>query len=335
MSARTIGLMFGAFILFNIISNAFFIIDQTQQALVLRFGKPVKMVTEPGLQFKVPLVDDVEVFDRRLLTFNAEPETVILEDQDRLVVDAYVTYQVTNPLRFYQTVRTERVMNSRLENILETSLREVMGRENLSTLLSPKRSKIMDNIRDNVSRLAAGKSMVVGGKRIAPEEAGLDVPELDLVVDDTLTDNLPASDETDEASATKDRGGFGIDIVDVRIVRTDLPPETSTPIYNRMRSDRQKVAERFRAEGQKASQIIRSEADKERTILLAEANRKSELLRGEGDAEATRIFAEAFGKDIEFFEFYRGLQAYRKTLGKNDTTMILSPNHSFLKHFEQ
>jgi modulator of FtsH protease HflC len=156
------------------------------------------------------------------------------------------------------------------------------------------------------------------------------VDQVDIKVSNSITDELKATGAVAPAEVIR-RAGFGIEIVDVRMMRTDLPKETSTPIYNRMRSDRQKVAERFRAEGQKESQIIRSVADKERTILLAEAERKSATIRGLGDAEATRIFAESFGQDVDFFEFYRALEAYREALNKDDTTVILSPEHEFLK----
>ncbi len=335
-SSRTMFAVFGVFLLLALGFNAFFVVGQTEQALVLRFGKPVNIINAPGssdtpgLKFKMPFVDSVEMFDKRILVFNAEPMTVILEDQDRLIVDAFVTYRIKNPLQFYQAVRSERIMNMRLESILEKSLRDTLGREDLSTLLSDKRSDIMHEIRDRVFRLASGQA----------EQA--EIPEAEAILNAEGEAALPepeAADLAAEAGAsteeTASREGFGIEVVDVRIMRTDLPKETSTPIYDRMRSDRQKVAEKFRAEGSKESQIIRSEADKERTIMIAEAEEKSQIIRGEGDGEATRIFAEAFGSDEEFFEFYRTMQAYRKSLGKDDTTLILSPDSDFLRYIEK
>ncbi len=336
MSARIILLAVVLFLALGGIMNSFFIIDQTHQALVLRFGKPVNIITEPGLKFKVPFVDSVELYDRRLLTVNADPKTVILKDQDRLIVDAYVTYRITDPLRFYQAVRSERIMEQRLDKMLETSLREVLGRENLITLLSPKRAQIMDDIRDNVSRLASGESLVVAGKNITAEEHPTITPAVSVA--NNVTDNLPEGavvPEVGKADSRKDRAGFGVEIVDVRIMRTDLPKETSDPIYNRMRSDRQKVAEKFRAEGKKESQIIRSEADKQRTIMLADAERRAAIIRGGGDGEATRIFAQSYGEDPEFFNFYRTLQAYRTSFKKDDTTMVLSPGSDFLKYMKE
>ena len=326
MSGRLLTVAIVLFVAIAAILNSFFIVNQTQQALVLRFGRPVAIITKAGLQFKMPFTDSVLMFDKRMITMNAEPKSVILQDQDRLVVDAYVTYRINDPLRFYQAVRSDMVMQQRLEKMLETSLREVLGREDLNSLLSNKREKIMDTIRSNVSRLASGRELVVEGQKIAPPK-------------DLLEDVAKSEAELEVApelkAVAKQRDGFGIEIVDVRIMRTDLPKETSDPIYNRMRSDRQKVAEKFRAEGQKESQIITSEADRERTVILAEAERKSSVIRGEGDAIATKIMASAFGQDPEFFEFYRSMQAYKKALKKEDTTIILSPDNNFLKFIEQ
>lgn len=294
-----------------ILSNAFFVVNQTEQALVLRFGKPVNIIREPGLKFKVPMIDAVEKFDRRTLVFNAEPMTVILRDQDRLIVDAFVAYRIVDPLKFYQAVRSERIMNMRLESILEKAVRDIMGREDLNTLLTPKRSEIMGNIRDTVFELASGE-------RELPEDA---------VKDKKTPTNAP--------TIVTPRAGFGIEVEDVRIMRTDLPKETSDPIYNRMRSDRQKVAEKFRAEGRKESQIIRSEAEKQRTITLAEAEKRAAMIRGEGDGTASKIYADAFGQDKEFYAFYRTMQAYRNTLKKDDTTVILSPSSEFLHYMDR
>jgi modulator of FtsH protease HflC len=326
MSGRLLTVAIVLFVAIAAILNSFFIVNQTQQALVLRFGRPVAIITKAGLQFKMPFTDSVLMFDKRMITMNAEPKSVILQDQDRLVVDAYVTYRINDPLRFYQAVRSDMVMQQRLEKMLETSLREVLGREDLNSLLSNKREKIMDAIRSNVSRLASGRELVVEGEKIAPPK-------------DLLEDVAKSEAELEVApelkAVAKQRDGFGIEIVDVRIMRTDLPKETSDPIYNRMRSDRQKVAEKFRAEGQKESQIITSEADRERTVILAEAERKSSVIRGEGDAIATKIMASSFGQDPEFFEFYRSMQAYKKALKKEDTTIILSPDNNFLKFIEQ
>lgn len=272
-------------------ANSFFIVGQTDQVLLLQFGKPVRVIQEPGLEFKTPFLQNVEYYDKRLLDFDAESKEVIAADQKRLIVDAFVRYRIVDPLRFKQTVADERTMKSRLNSILESSLRQVLGSVPLSAVISEKRAEIMDNIRELV--------------------------------------NAQTKRAADQA------GGFGIEVVDVRIKRADLPPANSEGIYKRMQTEREREAKEFRARGAEDAQKIRSQADKERTILIAEAKKQAEITRGQGDAEATRIFAQAFGQDQNFFEFYRTMQAYKKTLSEKDTTLILSPDNEFLKMLEQ
>jgi len=290
LSVGMVALLAGAVFL----NASVFVVDQTEQALILEFGKPVRAVSEPGLNFKTPFVQNVEFFDKRLLDFDAEPNEVIAADQKRLIVDAFMRYRITDPLRFKQTVGNEATMRSRLNSILESSLRQVLGSVPLSAVLSEKRSEIMANIRDLVNAQARGVK-VEGG-----------------------ADNIT-------------KGGFGIEVVDVRIKRADLPPANSEGIYKRMQTEREREAKEFRAKGSEDAQKIRSQADKERTILLAEAKKKAEITRGEGDAIATKTFANSFGQDQDFFQFYRSMQAYKKTLDKKDTTMLLSPDNEFLK----
>jgi modulator of FtsH protease HflC len=279
-------------------ANSLFVVSQTEQALILQFGKPVRVVQEPGLNGKVPFVQNVEFYDKRLLDFDAESKEVIAADQKRLIVDAFVRYRITDPLRFKQTVGNEATMRSRLNSILESSLRQVLGSVPLSAVLSEKRSEMMDDIRSLVNAQAMGIK-VEGG-------------------DDNIT-----------------KGGFGVEVVDVRIKRADLPPANSEGIYKRMQTEREREAKEFRAKGAEDAQKIRSQADKERTILIAEAQKKAEITRGEGDGQATKIFADAFGQDADFFQFYRSMQAYRKSLDKGDTTMVLSPDNEFLKFMEK
>ena len=283
--------------LFVLLSSVF-VVNQTEQALILEFGKPVRVIKEAGLNFKTPFVQNVEYFDNRLLDFDANSNEVIASDQKRLIVDAFVRYRITDPLRFKQTVGNEITMRSRLNSILESSLRQVLGSVPLATVLSEKRSEIMSNIRNLVNLQAMGKK-VEGG-----------------------ADNITT-------------GGFGIEVVDVRIKRADLPPANSEGIYKRMQTEREREAKEFRAKGSEDAQKIRSQADKERTILIAEAKKKAEITRGEGDGTATKIFADSFGKDQEFFQFYRSMQAYKKTLNQKDTTMLMSPNNEFLQFMEK
>lgn len=293
------GLIIGVGILgLFVLANAIFIVQQTEQALVLQFGKPVRVEHEPGLKFKTPFIQNVEYYDKRLLDFEAESKEVIAADQKRLIVDAFVRYRIVDPLRFKQSVADERTMRSRFNSILESSLRQVLGSVPLSAMISEKRAETMQNIRTLVNEQAMGRKV-----KGAP-------------------DAVP-------------KGGFGIEVVDVRIKRADLPPANSEGIYKRMQTERMREAKEFRAKGSEDAQKIRSQADKERTIMLAEARKQSEILRGEGDGTSTKIFSDAFEKDEEFFQFYRTMQAYRRTLSPKDTTLVMSPDNDFLKLLEK
>ncbi len=291
----SLGIFFAVLFL---ISSSMFVVNQTQQALVLSFGKPIRVEQKPGLKFKLPFVQNVEFYDARLLDYDAESKEVIAADQKRLIVDAFVRYRITDPLRFKQTVGSETVMKSRLNSILESSLRQVIGEFPLSAVISEKRAQTMNQIKALVNAQTRGISVGIGNEQ--KEQAR----------------------------------GFGIEVVDVRIKRADLPPANSEGIYKRMQTEREREAKEFRARGAEDAQKIRSQADKERTIIIAEAKKQSEILRGEGDKEATKIFAQSFGQDAEFFGFYRSMQAYRKSFNKDDTTMVLSPKSDLLKYMD-
>ena len=279
--------------------SSVFIVPQTEQALVLRFSKPIKVIDEPGLGFKVPFVENVEMFDKRLLRFDADPQEVIASDQKRLIVDAFVGYKITDPLKFKQTVGNERTMNDRLNRILESALRQALGDVPLSAIISTKRAEIMHQVRRIVNLQAQGiETQSAEGETIAP------------------------------------KGGVGIEVVDVRIVRADLPEANSLSIYRRMQTERERDAKDLRARGAEDAQKIRAIADKERTVLIAEAQKKAETIRGEGDKDALRIFAGAADQAPEFYDFYRSLQAYRTAVTPEDTTVILSPEGEFLKHMQ-
>ncbi len=290
MKGLSAGLIAGCVGLY-IIANSLFVVEQTNQALVLQFGKPERVEQTPGLKFKIPFIQNVEYYDNRLLDFEAETKEVIASDQKRLKVNAFVRYRIIDPLRFKQSVADERTMRSRLNSILESSLRQALGNVPLSAVISEKRSELMQQIRGLVNDQAKGIKTAGGAE-----------------------------------------GGFGIDVIDVRIKRADLPPANSEGIYKRMQTERTRAANQYRAQGAEDAQKIRSQADKERTILLAEARKKAEILRGEGDGSATRIFAESFGQDQDFFQFYRSMQAYKKSLSSKDTILVLSPDNDFLKY---
>jgi membrane protease subunit HflC len=291
MSGRAKLLLIGVAIVVVIILvlSSTFKVKEYEQVILLQFGEPRKVVNaygtqEPGLYLKTPFVQNVETFEKRILDFDAPAEEVILGDQKRLVVDSFIRYRITDPLKFFQTVGSEGVARSRLGAILNAATRQVLGTVELITVLSGERGQLMRFILDQVNR------------------------------------------------QSKD---FGVDVIDVKIRRADLPDENSQAIYRRMQTEREREANEYRAQGAEASQRIKSRANKERTILLANAKRESEILRGQGDALAVKIFADAFGQDEDFFSFYRSMQAYGKALGAEDTTLVLSPDSEFFRFFGQ
>ena len=259
-----------------------FIVKEINQAIVLQFGNPKKIITEAGLKFKLPFIQNVVYIDRRILNLDNAPEEVIAADQKRLIVDAFARFQIVDPLKFYISVGNERVARSRLSTIINSRIRGVLGTQELSTLLSKERSKQMAIIQNDVN-----------------EEAK----------------------------------SFGIEIIDVRIKRADLPQANSEAIYKRMQTERQREAKEFRAEGAEIAAKITSTADKDVTVLLANANKQSQIFKGEGDGQRNKIFADAYGKDPEFFGFYRAMQAYETALIGGDTSLILSPDSDFFKFF--
>ncbi|HTW51051.1 MAG TPA: protease modulator HflC [Stellaceae bacterium] len=265
-----------------LLDSSLFIVDQTEEALVLQFGKPVRVVANPGLEFKIPFVQNVVYFDKRLLDVEPPPEEVIAADQKRLVIDTYTRYRIVDPLLFYQTVGSEEAVRARLQAMVSSSLRQVVGKAPLSALLSTQRADIMHLIRDDVRTTAKP---------------------------------------------------FGIDVVDTRIRRADLPTQNSEAIYARMNSERQQQAALYRGEGAQAAQTVRANADREVTVILADAQRDAQELRGQGDAAATAIYAKAYDQDKNFFAFYRSLEAYRTALAGRNTTFVLSPDSSFFQFF--
>jgi len=292
-----------ALLVLVLLSGSMFIVPQTQQALVLQFGDIKRVVKEPGLNFKVPFVQNVLFFDKRILDFKAQPAEFITKNrqtdvEERVVIDAFVRYRITDPAQFYKAVKNEANLNNRLNSIVLSSMRRVLANHSLSDLLSDKRSQIMDQIQYNVNAQARAAE---------------------------------AREATEQTPAARRVSGFGIEVVDVRIMRADLPSDISQSTYERMRKDFTKEAQRFRAEGEEKALAIRSGAERERTEIVAEARRKAETIRGEGDGEAAKIYASAYGRDPEFFKFYRSMQAYKRTLKQGDTTMVLSPQGEFLK----
>ena len=259
-----------------------FVVKEINQAIVLQFGDPKKVIVEPGLQVKIPFIQNVVFLDRRILNLDAPPEEVIASDQKRLIVDAYARFKIVDPLKFYISVGDERVARSRLSTIINSRIRSVLGKQSLATLLSEDRTKQMAIIQDGVNAEAQN---------------------------------------------------FGIKIIDVRIKRADLPQANSEAIFKRMQTEREREAKEFRAKGAEMAVTITSTADKEVTVILANAKKQSEIMKGEGDGQRNKIFANAFGRDPEFFAFYRAMQAYETALIGGDTSLILSPDSDFFKFF--
>jgi len=259
-----------------------FTVKEINQAIVLQFGDPKRVIAQPGLKVKIPFIQNVVFLDRRILSLDPHPEEVIASDQKRLIVDAYARFKIVDALKFYISVGDERVARSRLATIINSRLISVLGKQSLATLLSEDRTKQMAIIQEGVN-----------------------------------------------AEAAK----FGIEIIDVRIKRADLPQANSEAIYKRMQTEREREAKEFRAKGAEMAVTITSTADKKVTVILANAEKQSEIMKGEGDGIRNKIFADAFGKDPQFFSFYRAMQAYEKALVGGETSLILSPDSDFFKFF--
>ena len=272
------GFLQGIIVVFGAVLILFFssvyVVYQPEQAIVLQFGEPMRVVNEPGLKFKVPFIQNVVFYDSRLLNLDPPAQEVVLNDKKRLDVDSFI----------YKTVRTEEQAQSKLAEIVNSSLRKVLGRVTLTELLSERRTQIMQDI---------------------------------------------------SATVKKDAEAIGVSVADVRIRRADLPIEVMQAINHRMRTERERDAKEFRAKGQQEAQNIRAKADKEATIIVAEAEKNAQITRGQGDKDAVELWNRIVGQDVDFYEFYRSLDAYRKSLADKETSLVLSPDSEFFKYFNQ
>jgi membrane protease subunit HflC len=260
-------------------STVVVIVPVWMQAVIVQLGDPVRTLTEPGLYLKVPLIQEVLYFDKRLLDYEASPKEILTKDKQQLVVDNYSRWRIDDPLQLYRTVRNEAGAQSRLDDIVYSDLRETLGRHTLREIVSEQRSALMEKV-------------------------------------------TAASDQKARS--------YGIRVIDVRIKRADLPEKNELNVFNRMRTERERQAKRFRAEGEEESRKVRSDADKQVRILTADARQKADIARGEGDAQAVKIFADAYGRDPEFYGFVRSMDAYRKTIDEG-TTLILSTQSEFFR----
>lgn len=279
-----------AFVALLVLMNTFFVVDQRQEAIVVHLGDPVRVIhavgqnSGAGLNVKEPFVEQVIKLDRRNLSLEADQEEIIAADQERLVVDAFLRYRISDPLQYYRTLRDDRIASDRIERLLNSSLRQVLGSATSTQIISGERNQLMARTRADVARRATASRL-------------------------------------------------GIEVIDVRIKRADLPAANQAAVYRRMQTARQQEAAQIRAIGEQQKREIIAGADKEVAITLATAQEEGEKTRGEGDAQRTRIFAESFGKDPAFAAFYRSMQAYETGLS-DDSTLVLSPDSEFFRYFE-
>jgi membrane protease subunit HflC len=258
-------------------------VPQWEQAIVVQLGEPVRTVQEPGLYFKLPLIQNVLYFDKRLLAYDASPREILTKDKQQLMIDNFSRWRIRDPLQFYRTVRDEAGGQSRLDDVIYSIVRENLGRHTLREIIKEKRDEVMAEV-------------------------------------------------TKESDA-KGRD-YGIEVADVRIKRADLPEKNELNVFNRMRTERERLAKKFRAEGDEEARKIRSESDKQVQILTAEARKQADITRGQGDAQAVKIFADAYGRDPDFYQLVRTLEAYRNSI-TDGTTLILSPNSEFFRYLKQ
>ncbi len=280
MNAKTIVPIILVVVIVIALGLSVFAVDETQQAIVTRLGKYVRTVSEPGLNFKVPLLEAVHKFEARVLEYDADKAKIITSDKKHLDIDNYARWRIIDPLKFYQAVRSEAGAQARLDDIVFSELREEVARHSLTEIVSKNREAIMEEVHKQCDEKARG---------------------------------------------------YGIEVVDVRIKRADLPAEVARSVYARMRAERERIAKKYRSEGEEEAVKIRATTDKEKTILLADSYKDAEKLRGEGDAGAIRIYADAFEKDPEFYGFVRTLEAYEKSLQSN-TTVVLPSDSEFFQY---
>jgi len=262
------------------LGSSLFTVDETEQAIVTQLGKFIREVKQPGLHFRIPLIQRAHKFEARVLQYDAAAAKIITDDKKHLVIDNYAQWKIIDPLKFYKAVGNEFGAQSRLDDIVFSEMREELARHSLTEIVSVNRQQIMDKVAKQCDQKA---------------------------------------------------GDYGIQVIDVRIKRADLPEEVTHSVFARMKAERERIAKKYRSEGEEEAVKIRAQTDKERKILLAESYRKAEKLKGEGDAEAIKIYAEAFEKDPEFYSFVRTLEAYRNSLVK-DTTIVVSSDSELFQY---
>lgn len=274
---------------FVVLYQATFTVHQSERALVLQLGKPVRVIDDPGFHFKMPFVEDVEPLSKQVLNVEGSQQELLTNDQKRVVVDYFARYRIVNPLLFYQSVRNEDLLEQRLQPIIASQMRRVLGKVEMSRILTKERSDLMHEI--------------------------------------TLAVNAEAK------NFGADKEGFGIEVLDVRMRRVDLPPQNSDAIFTRMKTQRQQEAALIRAEGEREKLTKQAEAEKQKVVIVANAQKQGQILRGEGDGKATAIYNDAYGQDPKFFDFYRSMQALANSLGGDSTTYVGPASGDFFRYF--
>ncbi|WP_323732718.1 protease modulator HflC [Candidatus Bandiella euplotis] len=276
--------LIGLVVVVIFVGNSLYVLDQRETAIIIQFGKVVGEELEPGLKFKLPIIQNVRFFDKRIqnLSFNmSDNSEVVALDQKTMKVDAYAKYKIIDPKKFYETAQDEMKFKARLESIVESGIREVMGQVKFKDILGVKRAEI----RENVVKLV-----------------------------------------------NEDSKKFGVDVIDVRLIRVNLPDKTRNAVYERMRTEREKEAKEIRAIGNQESEIIKATSDKERAVIIAESKKQAEIIKGHGDATAINIYANAYNKDKDFYEYYKSLEVYKNSFGEN-SSLVVSSENKFLRYF--
>ncbi len=285
MSVQNIllGIVAAIVVLLMMGASPFFVVDLTETAIVVRLGKPVNTITEPGLKFKVPFIEEVTYFDKRLLDYDVPPQDVITLDKKTIRIDNYAKWTIRDPLEVYEAFRTQQRALNRLDDIIYSELRVELGKHTLTEIVSLNRNELMANVTE------------AAGAKAAP---------------------------------------YGIEILDVRIKRADLPDQNEKAVFARMQAEREREAKLYRSQGEEEAQKIRSSAEKEREILLAEADKTAQELMGDGDAAAFAIFSAAYKQDPEFFAFTRSMEAYKKTMDEK-SMLVISPDSEFFRYIKK
>ena len=267
-----------------IVFTTMIVVDETEQVVILQFGKPVRTIKDPGLNFKLPAPIQISSsFEKRLLEYDVPPEEILSRDKKSLIIDNYVRWRIIDPLLFLQTVRAVPTAKTRLDDIVYSELRQELGTHDMVEIITETRELIMDKV------------------------------------------TIASNEETSK---------YGIEVIDVRIRRVDLPRENEASIYARMEAERKRQANKFRSEGEEEAQKIRAATDRDKTVIMAEAYKKSQIIRGEGEAEALDIYASSFSKDTEFYEFLRTLETYERVIDKK-TTLVLPGDSKLFKMLTQ